>query len=321
MPRAILLVKTSSLGDVIHNMPAAFDIRRRFPNVRLEWAVEEAFAPLVRHHPSVDRVIPVALRRWRRSLMTSQTWREFGVLRRALSETPYDAIIDTQGLLKSAFVASFAHGVHCGFDRRSVREPMATRFYDRTFAVSREAHAVYRCRALVAKALDFELPPNADVALEYALSFATPRKPERPYVLFLHATARAEKEWSEQAWVQLGGRIAGDGLKVLLFHGNAAEQLRGERLAAQIPNAELLPRMPLDQVAAWVANASAVVGVDTGLLHLAAALCVPAVGVFHSTDPTLTGPIGKGPIEIIGSIGAEPGVDETYSALQRVLRT
>lgn len=314
MARSILFVKTSSLGDVIHNMPAVVDARRRFPNARIDWAVEEAYAPLVRSHPSVDRVIAVAIRRWRRALVQAATWREVLALRRDLGHADYDAVIDTQGLVKSAFVASLARGVHFGFDRASVRERLATRFYDRTFRVDPRAHATARCRQLAAFALGYA-PAGA---LDYGLAPAAAAG-ESAGIVLLHGTARAAKEWPEAAWRALAAGLIDRGHRVTLLHGSPAEAARSVRLAAGLPDAIVAARMPIDRLAALIAGAHAVIGVDTGLLHLAVALEVPTVAVFRATDPALTGPVGRGSIATCGGVDRDPSVEEVFAALEPVL--
>lgn len=306
--RTILLVKTSSLGDVVHNFPAASDIARHLPGARIDWAVEEAYVPLVRLHPAVDRVIPVAVRRWRRTAFAGATWQEIAVLRRSLREREYDVILDTQGLVKSALVARLASGPRAGF--AEPREPIAARLYDRRFEVPRELHAIERCRRLAASALDYAVEGPARYGLRLV-------RQAGDAVVFLHGTARAEKQWPEANWIELGRALA---CPVLLPWGDAAERERSERIAAALPDASVPPRRPLDEVAAMLSRARAVIGVDTGLLHVAAALGVPLAGIFTASRPVLTGPRGDGPIEILGDDGAVPSVADVRDAYERIAR-
>ncbi|MDP1997012.1 MAG: glycosyltransferase family 9 protein, partial [Gallionella sp.] len=129
----ILLVKTSSLGDVLHNLPVVSDIVRHYPNAQIDWVVEESFAALPGLHPAMRNVIPVAVRRWRGKLLSAATWREIAAFRNKLAAQRYDIAIDTQGLLKSALLMRGANGLRCGFDRDSAREPLAASLYQRTF--------------------------------------------------------------------------------------------------------------------------------------------------------------------------------------------
>jgi heptosyltransferase-1 len=311
----ILFIKTSSLGDVIHHMPAVTDARRHFPKGRLGWIVEEAFAPLVRLHPAVDDVIPVASRRWRRAAFSPSTWRDSAQFWRRLRERRYDQIIDTQGLLfKSALVARFARGPRHGYDADSIREPAASWFYDVRHQVSRTLHAITRNRLLTGLALGYA----PDGAVDFGLDRASLTRPGQ-YGIFLHATARPGKEWPEAAWIELGRRLATPGRPVLLPWGSAPERARSDRIAAALANARVPDRQPLDGVAQLIAGASFVVGVDTGLLHLAAALGVPLIAIFVGSEPGLTGPVGQGPMEVVGGKGQVPSVEEVWTAIQRLM--
>jgi len=313
---SLLFVKTSSLGDVVHNMPAVTEARRRWPEAHIGWVVEEAFAPLARLHPGVNEVTAVATRRWRGGLLMPSTWRDVATFRSVLQARRYDRVVDTQGLLRSALIAAQARGERHGYDRYSIREPVASWFYDVRHAVAKDQHAVLRNRALAGLSLDF-VPSDV---IDYGL----PRHADAssaPYAVLLHGTSRADKEWRESNWIGLGQALRRKGVGVLLPWGTEAERVRSERLAGAIKGAEVLPRRPLDETAQVIANAALVVGVDTGLLHLAAAYAVPLIGVFTTTDPKLTGPIGPGPIEIIGGKGDYPGYARAVDATERLLAT
>ncbi|MBL8403401.1 MAG: lipopolysaccharide heptosyltransferase I, partial [Dechloromonas sp.] len=196
----ILIVKTSSLGDVIHNLPVISDIRRHFPQAQIDWCVEESFSAIPRLHPGVGRVIPVAVRRWRKKLLQAATWREMAEFRRQLASETYDAIIDTQGLLKSALIASRAKGPRLGYAADAAREPAAARWYNRHFHVSRDLHAVIRNRRLVAAALGYQIEGEPDYGIETPpASFSW--LPHRPYAVFLTATSRDDKLWPEANWL------------------------------------------------------------------------------------------------------------------------
>jgi heptosyltransferase-1 len=315
MMREILFIKTSSLGDVIHHLPAVTDARRALPDAQISWVVEEAFAPLARLHPGVDDVIPVASRRWRQSLWSANTWREMRETYAALRMHQYDYVIDTQGLLRTGVIARAAHGERHGYDRASIRESLATLFYDVRHAVSRDLHAVERNRRLTALALGYEVSGVPD----YNLSRARLSAPAKPYVIFLHATAQAKKEWPVERWIALGQSLAHGDLSVVLPWGTEAERKRSEKIAAAVPNARVPAREPLNQVARLVAGARCVIGVDTGLLHLAAALTVPLVAIFAGSQPGLTGPVGSGPITVLGADGAPPRLEDVKAAANRLI--
>jgi heptosyltransferase-1 len=314
----ILLVKTSSLGDVVHNFPAATDIRYRLPNAHISWAVEEAYAPLVALHPAVDDVVPVAVRRWRKRLLQRGTWHELRDLRHLLGRRPFDRIVDTQGLVKSALITRLATGERIGLNKQSAREPLAARFYDTTFHVPRDRHAVERNRRLVAMALGYRVEGPPDYGFDRAhLVENTAAIGERraPYAVLLHGTARREKQWSEESWGALAVTLRARGLELVLPWGTTAEQARSERIARAIDGVMVPPRRSLVEVARLLAGARLVVGIDTGLLHLAVALQVPTVAIFLSTEPGLTGPLGQGRYIVCGAPGRAPSVDELSAAI------
>jgi heptosyltransferase-1 len=311
----VLFIKTSSLGDVIHHMPAVVDARAAHPDTAFAWLVEEAFAPLVRLHPAVSHVIPVAWRRWRKSLYAPPTMSEIAASLRAIRDRQFNDIVDTQGLLRSALIARMAHGRRHGYDPSSIREPLASAFYDKRYRVSRDLHAVERNRFLSALALGYSPSGAPDFGLDRARFSGTHSR----YGLFLHATARPEKLRPEERWIALGRRLDRNS-ELRLPWGTDLERARSERIAAALPGARVEERRPLDQIAALIAGAQFVVGVDTGLLHLAAALGVPLVAIFTGSQPGLTGPVGSGPIAILGADGAPPDVEAVVGAVEKVTR-
>ena len=311
----ILFIKTSSLGDVIHHMPAVSDARRYRPRARIGWVVEEAFVPLVRLHSGVDDVIPVASRRWRGAPMSAQTWREISTFRRAMREQPHETVIDAQGLLRSALITWFARGQRHGYDNASVRERAASWFYDAHHGVDRALHAITRNRLLTGRVLGYtpEGPPDFGLDRAALMSGVSARE-----VILLHATARPEKEWPVGRWIELGQSLAAHGYSVVLPWGNEIERQRSEEIAEAVPNASIPILQPLDQMARMVARAAFVVGVDTGLLHLAAALGVPLVAIFVGTEPGQHGPLGQGKIEVVGALGATPSVEDVRAGVGKV---
>ncbi len=291
----LLFIKTSSLGDVVHQMPAMTDARARFPDAKLTWIIEEAFAPLARLHPGVNEVIPVATRRWRSHLLSPATWKEISAFKARLRGLKASKVIDTQGLMRSALIARMASGERHGYDAASIREPLASRFYDVTHKVSRDLHAVMRNRTLTGLSLGYQPDARIDYGLIKPLA-----QNAAPYAVLLHGTSRPTKEWRESEWIGIGQWLRRQNIDVLLPWGSERERLRSERLAQAIPQSRVLERQSLDRTAQVIANAALVVGVDTGLLHLAAAYEVPLIAVFLATDPGLTGPVGNGPIAILG---------------------
>ncbi|WP_333982821.1 lipopolysaccharide heptosyltransferase I [Ectopseudomonas khazarica] len=295
----VLIIKTSSLGDVVHTLPALTDAARAIPGIRFDWVVEEGFAEIPAWHPAVAQVIPVAIRRWRKHPL--RTWRsgEWARFKQRLRETRYDLVIDAQGLLKSAWLTRYVQAPVAGLDRDSAREPLASRFYDRRYAVAKEQHALERVRQLFAKALGYALPSgSADYGLDRAalMDAAAP-----PYLVFLHGTTWASKHWPEADWRALAERMDELGWAVRLPWGSEAEKARAERIAAGLAHAAVLPKLNLAGVAKVIAGASACVSVDTGLGHLAAALDVPNISLYGPTLPGKVGAYGRGQIHLCAS--------------------
>jgi heptosyltransferase-1 len=305
----ILLVKTSSLGDVVHNLPVATDLARRFPDVTIDWVVEEGFAELPRLHPAVRKVIPVAIRRWRKSLFSMATWREIRDFRAELRAERYDAIIDSQGLLKSALITAQTSGQRIGQDCHSAREPIACRFYDRRVFVSHGQHAVERNRQLAATGMGYKLDTPIDYGI-VAPPLRAPWLPAGDYAVLLTATSRADKEWPEEDWQALGMALIATGLRCVLPGGSTMERERAARLATSLGRAVAAPPMNLTDLAGLLAGAQLVVGVDTGLVHLAAALGRPTLALYCGSDPTLTGVLAGANAVNLGSLGAPPTAGE-----------
>lgn len=313
----ILIVKTSSLGDVIHNLPVVSDIHQHFPEAIIDWCVEESFATIPRLHPGVNQVITVALRRWKKNLLSRATWQEVKAFRQNIARNTYDLVIDTQGLLKSALIARQARGIKCGYDANSAREPIAARFYDRCYAVSKTAHAVTRNRLLAAAAFGYAADPEMNFGIA-APSTVTSWLTAKRYVVLLTATSRDDKLWPEAHWLALASQLKEQGLTAVFPGGSQPERERAARLAAALPGAIAAPALGLPELASLLVRASAVVGVDTGLSHLAVALNVPTVALYTATDPALTGVFGSGYVRNLGGKAQIPSVQSVLDALQPV---
>jgi heptosyltransferase-1 len=313
-----LVIRPSSLGDIVHALPIVHDLKRHRPGIEIDWVAEEQFTSLVALNRGVRRVIPLALRRWRRTMLVRSTWRELGVFRRELKLARYDVVIDLQEQLKGALIASLARGPAHGPDRASIREPIATVMYRHTHRVDPRQHLIDRCRQLAGKALGyrpsgeprFDLAPPLEVAPQ-AL----------PFAVCLHATSRTDKLWPEAHWRALIGELARAGMRVLLVSGNDEEAKRSVRLAEGNSAATVLPRRELPAIAALLAGADLVCGVDTGLTHLAAALGTPTIAIFIATDPRLAGverASKRG--RDAGGIGIVPAPDEIFAIANELSR-
>ncbi|WP_226093349.1 lipopolysaccharide heptosyltransferase RfaC [Dickeya oryzae] len=290
----VLIVKTSSMGDVLHTLPALTDAMQVIHGIQFDWVVEEGFAQIPSWHPAVDRVIPVALRRWRKSWFSRETRAERAAFKTQLRDKRYDAVIDAQGLLKSAvLVTRLAYGNKHGLDWKSAREPLASWFYQYRHPIAKQQHAVERIRELFSFSLNYRKPTEqGDYAIAARFLSAQPAD-SQPYLVFLHATTRDEKHWPEAHWRELIALAETRGLRIKLPWGAEHEHQRAQRLAAGFSHVEVLPRLSLEQVAGVLAGAKAIVSVDTGLSHLAAALDRPNITLYGPTDPGLIGGYGQ----------------------------
>ncbi len=286
----LLIIKMTSLGDVVHMLPALTEAAAHVPGLRADWVVEEGFAAIPGWHPAVERVIPSALRRWRRGLGQGAAWAEMAAFRREIQAREYGLVLDAQGLLKSALVTRLARGPRAGLARGSARESLACLAYARRYPAPRELHAITRNRLLTAQALGY--PMGAASELRYGLVAPAPFQAAGltgEYVVCLHGTARTEKEYPENDWREALARIAALGPRVALPWGNAREKARAERLAMNLAGAVVLPKLGLAEMGGLIAAARGVIGVDTGLMHLAAALRKPGIGLYPVTPPARYG--------------------------------
>ncbi|MBA4286716.1 MAG: lipopolysaccharide heptosyltransferase I [Xanthomonadaceae bacterium] len=293
----LLIVKTTSLGDLIHTLPALNDAAKAIPCLKTDWLAERPFAEIPGWHPAVRRVIASDLRRWRKAPLAALRSGDWARFRSDLRQTRYDLVLDAQGLVKSAFLASRADGSSAGPDWASAREPLASLFYGRRLTVpphGRE-HAITRTRRLFAAALGYPLPADLGRPPESGLDRARFAHPDSatPYALFLHGTTWPTKRWPLAHWQRLARWFAGRGIAVVLPWGSDAERADADAIAAASPNARVLPKLGLTAVAGWIAHARVIVGVDTGLMHLAAALGTPGLSLYGPTLPQMTGAFGR----------------------------
>ena len=289
-----LIVKTSSLGDVLHTLPALSDAMTALPGIRFDWVVEESFAEIPAWHPAVDKVIPVALRRWRRQPLPAFSRGEYGKFLHSLRAHEYAKIIDAQGLIKSALLTRLARGERHGLDRSSAREPWAAWAYQKSYNISRQQHAIARVRQLFAAALGYDAPATPpDYKIRREL-LSHPRALSHPYIVLLHGASWSSKQWPELYWAELAQLANNTGLHVYMPWGNAAERERAERIAGTARHATVLAALNLSELAGMLSNAQAIVGVDSGLAHLAAALATPSVTLYGATSPEKTGTLGRG---------------------------
>jgi heptosyltransferase-1 len=322
----ILIVRVSSLGDVVHNMPMVADIRRHYPDANIDWVVEEAYASLVRLNGNVRRVIPFALRRWRKSLLSPQTRNEMQMFFSALRKESYDLVFDTQGLIKTGIVMRMARltegGGRVGLANAtdgSGYEALSRIFHTRSVPVGRQTHAVLRARMVAAASLGYTIDSPADFSLRTPEGEHPAWLPDEPYAVFFHGTARDAKRWSDAHWVQVGHQLATRGLPVLLPWGSEPEKQAAQGLAAQMPNARVLPRLPMMEAVMLAQKAALVIGVDTGLTHIAAAFERPTIELYCDSPRWKTEGNWSANIINLGDLGAPPGVADVEAAVASLL--
>lgn len=321
----ILIVRVSSLGDVVHNMPMVADILRHYPDAHIDWVVEEAYVSLVRLNAGVRNVIPFALRRWRKSLFSAATRAEMRRFYQGLRAESYDLVFDTQGLLKTGLVMQMARlapgGKRVGLangTEGSGYEALSRLFHSISIPVGRRTHAVLRGRLVAAAILDYTVEYQADFGLQ-PCSLQPAWLPAMPYAVFFHGTARAAKQWAPQHWVALAHLLDARGLPVLLPWGNAAEQSAAQQLAAGMPNATVLPKLSMMEAVVLAQRAALAVGVDTGLTHIAAACNRPTVELYCDSPRWKTEGNWSANIINLGDLNQPPGMAEVERAVTALL--
>jgi lipopolysaccharide heptosyltransferase I len=313
-----LIIRPSSLGDIVHALPVVHDLTQHFPGIAIDWVAEQPFAGLIALNSGVRRVIPVALRRWRHRLFARETWREFAAFRHELAWERYTAVIDMQEQVKGALIARLARGPVHGPDRASIREPVATLAYRHAHRVDPAQHLIDRCRTLAGAAFGFVPEGSPRFGLAAPVLDA---RPEGRFAVFLHSTSRADKLWPENHWRELIAHVTGAGVSVELPWGSREEAMRSATLASGIDGAQVPLKRSLPQMAALLARADFVCGVDTGLVHLAAALGVPTIALFLATDPRLAG-VERASTRArdLGDAGRVPTPAEVIATLGELMR-
>jgi heptosyltransferase-1 len=334
----ILLVKLSSLGDVLHNLPIIWDLRSRLPNAQIDWVVEEGYVYLLQPlltrdgFRGIDRIIPFGLRRWRKSILSTDNWRQFFAFKKDLQHVSYDVIIETQGILKSALVCALAkkspNAVIAGLANAtdySGYEPLARNFYNQLVQVPAQCHAIDRSRWVMCSAIDSPLITRVEAPQFFPIEFTNtiPKASiaglHSPYVLFFHSTAREAKRWSNENWITLGKELSSRGFQVILPWGSPSEKAISELLAAQIPGSLVPAAFSIEQAFSVINDAALTVGVDTGLTHLAAVLKKPTVEIYCDSPRWKTEGYWSDRIANLGDIKSPPSSQEAMQASLRLL--
>ena len=333
----ILLVKLSSLGDVVHTLPVVQDIRAALPDAQIDWVTEASFAPLLALNPGLHRIVPCEIRRWRKSPLAAATRQEWRAFREALRHDAYDAVIDLQGLTKSAVVARLARLAPGGkrFALANQTEGSGYEAPTRWLAnvairIASHVPAVQRSRELSSRALGYSALLCPDFGLKSAClspvrGFAAAEEIANR-VVFVHGTSRPDKEWPFSHWIALGRRLIGAGYQIVLAHGNEKELAKSQAMARVLNehaagNALVWPILPLDALTTKIARCAGVVGVDSGVSHIAVALDLPHVQIYNFDTAWRTGPDEASGRQVSVFARPEPGVDDVWQAWLACLET
>jgi len=321
----ILLIRVSSLGDVLHNMPMVDDIKAHYPNAQIDWVVEEAYVNLVKLQPKVNKVIAYAQRRWRKSLGNKETRAEVKHFYRTLREEAYDFIFDTQGLLKTGIIMGMArkapNGKKVGLangTEGSGYEGISRIFHDLSIPVDRRTHAVLRGRLVAAAALNYQVDTPASFGLQ-KLDLQPEWMPATPYIVFFHGTAGESKKWPRNNWIGTARDLQVTGWPILLPWGSEAERIEAEAMAEHMSNARVLPKLSMQEATVLAQRAALVIGVDTGLVHIAAAYETPTIELYCDSPKWKTEGNWSEKIINLGDQGRPPSVAEVEIAFEGLL--
>ena len=316
----LLLVKSSSMGDIVHALPVATDIREHFPDAQIDWVAEESFKDIPRLSPHVSDIIVTAFRRWAKHWHSRQTWSEIQAVRTRVRSGHYDMVIDLQGLARTGVVTSWAHAPAAGFSFSTVREKPAALAYSRgmRFSLEETLGAVHRYRLLAAKALGYQ--PEGRPRFGLRPYVPNPVPVDASYACFAVNTSQDRKLWPEAKWVEVGKSLETRGIRSILFWGNPVEKSRVERIAKDVPGSIVAPRLPLSEISSVLSDACLVVGVDTGITHLGAALGRPTVGIFVETSLDKVPVVGDGRYINLGGPGQMPEIQDVLKSCEDFLR-
>lgn len=317
MTKKILIVRSSSLGDLVHMLPAISDIAKHVPGAMIDWVAEDAFKEIPSWHPAVHEVIPMAHRRWRKSWMSAESRAERQAFKKKLASTQYDVVLDMQALMKSIWVVRQTKGKRHGLDWKSAREPLASLFYDVKHKVNFWQPAVTRQRLLAAATFGYEYSGEPD----FGLQRFTEGTPIQDYAIIMPSASRDDKLWPQEDWFAVFDRLTQAGLRLKLLAGNDKETARAQDMIQSYSNAEVLPRMSLTGVAEAIAPARIMIGLDSGLTHLSAALGRPTIGIYSASTPVRTPLVGSGFTASLGDRGVPPSRDIVLSKLEIALQS
>jgi heptosyltransferase-1 len=293
----LLVIKTSSMGDILHTLPAITEAKRAIPSLRIDWLVEESFAAIPAWHPAVEQVLTVNLRHWRRNLaLILHTTRGISYSLRRLRATEYDLVLDVQGLLKSALLGRLVRAKRrCGYTSNQAREGLASLLYTEHVSPAAGLHAVDKLRHAFAQALGYAIPSTAfqETVLDYGIAAEQfvpyPVTLQQPYVVLVATASWTSKLWPLAAWQELAARLNQAGYTVYFPCIDHKQKQLLRDILASLSHAEAVVGLTLPQLASLLRDATAVVSLDTGLAHMANMLGVPTLALYGPTDPNKVG--------------------------------
>jgi len=302
-------------------LPAISDIAKNVPGAQIDWLVEDSFASIPGWHPAVNQVLQVAHRRWRQAWWSKQVGRERHTFETDLRSRQYDVVLDMQALLKSVWWVRMASGVKHGLDWRSAREPLATLCYHVRHRVEFWQPAVTRQRLLAASAFGYTVQGEPDFGLQaFELQAQATRGLAPPYAMIMPSASRDDKLWPVPDWHAVFDLLIQHGLQLKLLAGNPAEAERAQTLIQGYTNAEVLPRGSLTETAHHLAGATLMVGLDSGLTHLSAALSRPTIAIYKASTPVRTPLVGAAFTASLGDRGQPPSRHAVLAAIEQALR-
>lgn len=300
----ILIIKISSMGDIIHTLPAITDASRAIPNITFDWVIEETFSEIPIWHPFVHRVIPIKFRFWKNQWHQIHAWKKYFECIKQLNAYKYDAIIDAQGLLKTSLliVHKIDRGIKHGMNFFSAKESISCWFYHNCYHISKNQHAIERIRQLFSCSLQYTLPSNlGQYNIDHNFYPKIKSNHSSPYLIFFHSTTQSQKHWPELYWHILTRYAIKLGYSVKIPFWTIHEELRVKRLKDHFDRVIILPKLTLHQIAIQIIQSKATISVDTGLSHLSAALHCPNITLYGPTDPQLIGIYGHNQIMLRSS--------------------
>ncbi len=316
----VLIVRTSSLGDLVHMLPAISDMAKHVPDAKIDWVVEAAFADIPSWHPAVNEVITVSQRQWRKAWWKPSVWAARQAIVQRIQMAHYDVVIDMQALLKSIRWVRAAQGIKHGLDWDSAREPLCSLFYDRKHRVAFWQPAVARQRLLASLVWGYEVSGPPDFGLQHFIEQAQKQPVTLPYAVMMPSASRADKLWPSTHWQHVFDLLQQRGLALKLLAGNDSEAAYSQTLIRGREDAMVLPRMGLTSVAEVLSRASIMVGLDSGLTHLSAALGRDTIGIYKASTPVRTPLIGAGLTASLGDRDKPPSVQDVLITLERFLK-